>query len=161
MVVFYQTVPFFAQPDGKEQRGRRSFDEMSCVPFVLSGDLKYQDLQDLLDKGWSPVRETGMGGASATGGAAVAFSLILPEKERQEATPQEAERGRRSFHEMRCVPFVLPLRWDNASHSQPCWSLLTFVDRPAPMQPAAQPWRRACPCGMVRDRTRAWRPAFV
>jgi hypothetical protein len=50
------------------------------------GDLKYQDLQDLLDKGWHPVRETGMGGASATGGAAVAFSLILLEKDRHEAT---------------------------------------------------------------------------
>jgi hypothetical protein len=45
------------------------------------GDLKYQDLQDLLDKGWRPVRETGMGGASTTGGA-VAFSLILMEKDR-------------------------------------------------------------------------------
>jgi hypothetical protein len=33
------------------------------------GDLRFQDRQDLLDKGWSPVRETGMGGASATGGA--------------------------------------------------------------------------------------------
>jgi hypothetical protein len=52
------------------------------------GDLKYQDLQDLLDKGWSPVRETGMGGASATGGAAVAFSLILLEKERREPAPE-------------------------------------------------------------------------
>ncbi len=48
------------------------------------GDLKYQDLQELLDKGWRPVRETGMGGASATG-AAVAFSLILLEKDRHEA----------------------------------------------------------------------------
>src|SRR5438067_1373947 len=51
------------------------------------GDLKYQDLQELLDKGWRPVRETGMGGASATGGAAVAFSLILLEKDRLETTP--------------------------------------------------------------------------
>jgi hypothetical protein len=51
------------------------------------GDLKYQDLQELLDKGWHPIRETGMGGASATGGAAVAFSLILLEKDRLEATP--------------------------------------------------------------------------
>ena len=51
------------------------------------GDLKYQDLQDLLDKGWRPVRETGMGGASATGGAAVAFSLILLEKDRSEPPP--------------------------------------------------------------------------
>lgn len=48
---------------------------------------QYQDLQDLLDKGWHPVRETGMGGASATGGAAVAFSLILLEKNRPEAAP--------------------------------------------------------------------------
>jgi hypothetical protein len=50
------------------------------------GDLKDQDLQDLLDKGWRPIRETGMGGASATGGAAVAFSLILLEKDRNETT---------------------------------------------------------------------------
>jgi hypothetical protein len=63
------------------------------------GDLKYQDLQDLLDKGWHPVRETGMGGASATGGAAVAFSLILLEKDRPEpppaarAAPEEPARG--------------------------------------------------------------------
>ncbi|HEX3150237.1 MAG TPA: hypothetical protein VHR66_19325 [Gemmataceae bacterium] len=50
------------------------------------GDLKYQDLQELLDRGWQPVRETGMGGASATGGAAVAFSLIVLEKDRPETT---------------------------------------------------------------------------
>jgi hypothetical protein len=49
------------------------------------GDSKYQDLQDLLDKGWRPVRETGMGGASAHAGEAVAFSLILLEKDRHEA----------------------------------------------------------------------------
>jgi hypothetical protein len=55
------------------------------------GDLRYQDLQDLLDKGWRPVRETGMGGASATGGAAVAFSLILLEKDRSEAGPPALE----------------------------------------------------------------------
>ena len=55
------------------------------VPWF--GDLQYQDLQDLLDKGWRPVRETGMGGASGTGGAAVAFSLIVLEKERPEAIP--------------------------------------------------------------------------
>jgi hypothetical protein len=55
------------------------------VPWF--GDLKYQDLQDLLDKGWRPVRETGTGGASAVGGAAVAFSLILLEKDRPETAP--------------------------------------------------------------------------
>ena len=55
------------------------------------GDQQYQDLQELLDKGWRPVRETGMGGASATGGAAVAFSLILLEKDRPEATPAVPE----------------------------------------------------------------------
>lgn len=55
------------------------------------GDLKYQDLQDLLDKGWTPVRETGMGGASATGGAAVAFSLILLEKDRRETAPPDPQ----------------------------------------------------------------------
>ena len=63
------------------------------------GDLKYQDLQDLLDKEWHPVRETGMGGASGSAGAAVAFSLILLEKERPEpapaarAAPEEPARG--------------------------------------------------------------------
>jgi hypothetical protein len=46
------------------------------------GDQKYQDLQELLDKGWMPVRETGMGGGAASAGAAVAFSLILLEKDR-------------------------------------------------------------------------------
>jgi hypothetical protein len=34
------------------------------------GDLKHQDLQDLMDKGWNPVRETGMGGASRSRPAA-------------------------------------------------------------------------------------------
>ena len=60
------------------------------------GDLKYQDLQGLLDKGWRPVRETGMGGASATGGAAVAFSLILLERDRPDAArpaPEEPDRA--------------------------------------------------------------------
>jgi hypothetical protein len=55
------------------------------------GDQQYQDLQELLAKGWHPVRETGMGGASATGGAAVAFSLILLEKDRAEGAPPVAE----------------------------------------------------------------------
>ena len=54
------------------------------------GDERCQDLQDLLDKGWQPVRETGMGGASATGGAAVAFSLILLEKDVATAVEREA-----------------------------------------------------------------------
>jgi hypothetical protein len=44
-------------------------------------DANYQDLQGLLDKGWRPVRETMMGGASAAGGAVVAFALVLLEKD--------------------------------------------------------------------------------
>jgi hypothetical protein len=57
------------------------------------GDPKYQDLQDLLDKGWHPVRETGMGGASGSAGAAVAFSLILLEKDRPEPAPAARPAG--------------------------------------------------------------------
>jgi hypothetical protein len=56
-------------------------------------DAQYQDLLGLLDKGWQPVRETGMGGASATGGAAVAFSLILLEKDRPDPAPAAGEPG--------------------------------------------------------------------
>ena len=48
-------------------------------------DAKFQDLQDLLANGWQPVRETGMGGGSAVGGAVIAFSLVLVEKETMEA----------------------------------------------------------------------------
>jgi len=44
-------------------------------------DANFQDLQGLLDKGWRPVRETMMGGASAAGGAVVAFALVLLEKD--------------------------------------------------------------------------------
>ncbi len=47
-------------------------------------DEQYQELQELLHKGWRPVRETGMGGGSATGGAVIAFSLVLLERERPE-----------------------------------------------------------------------------
>jgi len=57
------------------------------VPWY--GDEKYQDLQELLDKGWQPVRESGMGGAAAIGGIPVAFSLIVLEKDRPEATTAE------------------------------------------------------------------------
>jgi hypothetical protein len=55
------------------------------------GDEQRQDLLELLGRGWQPVRETGMGGATATGGAAVAFSLILLEKDRPEESPAVAE----------------------------------------------------------------------
>jgi hypothetical protein len=47
-------------------------------------DQECQDLQELLDKGWRPVREIGMGGG---GDSAVAFALILLEKDRSDATP--------------------------------------------------------------------------
>jgi hypothetical protein len=46
------------------------------VPWY--GDKSHQDLLVLLEKGWHPVRETAMGGANA----AVAFSLILMERDR-------------------------------------------------------------------------------
>jgi hypothetical protein len=54
-------------------------------------DAKSQDLQELLAKGWRPVRETGMGGGSAFGGAVVAFSLVLLEKDVTEAEPPVVE----------------------------------------------------------------------
>jgi hypothetical protein len=44
-------------------------------------DEQFQDLQALLDEGWRPVRETAMGGGSATGGAVIAFALVLLERE--------------------------------------------------------------------------------
>jgi hypothetical protein len=47
-------------------------------------DKQYQELQELLHKGWRPVREAGMGGGSATGGAVIAFSLVLLEREKPE-----------------------------------------------------------------------------
>jgi hypothetical protein len=54
-------------------------------------DPKFQDLQDLLANGWRPVRETGMGGGSAVGGAVIAFSLVLLEKDSTEAAPPVVE----------------------------------------------------------------------
>lgn len=54
-------------------------------------DAKYQDLQDLMEKGWRPVRETGMGGGSAVGGAVVAFSLVLLEKDAPDTEPPVVE----------------------------------------------------------------------
>jgi hypothetical protein len=44
-------------------------------------DEQFQDLQRLLAEGWRPVRETGMGGASAAGGAVIGFALVLLERE--------------------------------------------------------------------------------
>jgi hypothetical protein len=52
------------------------------VPWY--GDMSQQDLLLLLERGWHPVRETAMGGATAAGNAAVAFSLILLEKDTHE-----------------------------------------------------------------------------
>jgi hypothetical protein len=54
------------------------------VPWY--GDKAHQDLLVLLEKGWHPVRETAMGGATAAGNAAVAFSLILLERDRNAAS---------------------------------------------------------------------------
>jgi hypothetical protein len=54
------------------------------------GDRRFQDLQDLLADGWRPVRETGMGGASATGGVAMAFALLLLERDRGPSDVAEA-----------------------------------------------------------------------
>jgi hypothetical protein len=54
-------------------------------------DAKFQDLPDLLANGWHPARETGMGGGSAGGGAVVAFSLVLLEKEVMETEPPLVE----------------------------------------------------------------------
>jgi hypothetical protein len=48
---------------------------------------EYQDLQELMERGWRPVRETCMGGGSAAGGAVVAFSLVLLEKDVAEEPP--------------------------------------------------------------------------
>jgi hypothetical protein len=63
----------------------------ASVPGLLQqmwySDEKYQDLRDLLKNGWQPVRETGMGGGSTTGGAVIAFSLVLLEKEAPPAPP--------------------------------------------------------------------------
>jgi hypothetical protein len=51
---------------------------------------KYQDLQDRLEQGWRPVREVGMGGGSAVGGAVVAFALVLLERDVDEPPSVEA-----------------------------------------------------------------------
>jgi len=56
-------------------------------------DTKFQDLQELMENGWKPVRETGMGGGSAVGGAVIAFSLVLLEKDVAEPAVVEAVRA--------------------------------------------------------------------
>ncbi|HJT79370.1 MAG TPA: hypothetical protein VJ739_19395 [Gemmataceae bacterium] len=59
-------------------------------------DKQYQELQELLGKGWRPVRETGMGGGSGVGGAVIAFALILLEREKPDdeiPVAQPAEEG--------------------------------------------------------------------
>jgi hypothetical protein len=53
-------------------------------------DDQFQDLRDLMEKGWRPVRESGMGGGSAVAGAVVAFSLVLMEKDVAEPPLAEA-----------------------------------------------------------------------
>jgi hypothetical protein len=52
--------------------------------YMWYGKEEYQDLQALMEHGWRPVRETAMGGGSAAGGAVVAFSLVLLEKDADE-----------------------------------------------------------------------------
>jgi hypothetical protein len=70
-------------------------DGVAKLPGLLQpmwySDAKYHDLQDLMDKGWRPVRETGMGGGSAVGGAVVAFSLVLLEKDVKDEEPPVVE----------------------------------------------------------------------
>jgi hypothetical protein len=72
-----------------------STEGVARVPGLLQqmwySDAKFHDLQDLLDSGWQPVRETGMGGGSATGGAVVAFALVLLEKDVELAEPPVVE----------------------------------------------------------------------
>ena len=51
------------------------------------GKEQYQDLQELMERGWRPVRETSMGGGSAAGGAVVAFALVLLEKDVADEPP--------------------------------------------------------------------------
>ena len=61
--------------------------ESAFHPFesILGGGEKTYDLQELLDKGWQPVRETPMGGnGSNHGGGGYSFSLVLLEKEQDD-----------------------------------------------------------------------------
>ncbi len=55
-----------------------SYDLSRKAPFVEWGKNKkpQYDLQELLEQGWSPVRETGMGG-----GEHFAYALVLVKKE--------------------------------------------------------------------------------
>jgi hypothetical protein len=55
-----------------------SYDLSRKVPFAEWGKSRKQqfDLQDLLEQGWTPVRETGMGG-----GEHYAYALVLLKKE--------------------------------------------------------------------------------
>jgi hypothetical protein len=55
-----------------------SYDLSRRAPFVEWGKTKkpQYDLQELLEQGWSPVRETGMGG-----GEHFAYALVLLKKD--------------------------------------------------------------------------------
>jgi hypothetical protein len=68
---------------------------MAKLPGLLQpmwySDAKYHDLQDLMENGGRPVRETGMGGGSAVGGAVVAFSLVFLERDVKDDEPPVVE----------------------------------------------------------------------
>ena len=57
------------------------------------GGEDFQDLPELLELGWQPVRESMMGGGSAAGGAVLAFSLVLLERDLPPAAIPVAEAG--------------------------------------------------------------------
>jgi hypothetical protein len=61
-------------------KGRSTLGGILKAPWY--GSEKFQDLPELLRQGWQPVRESMMGGGSATGGAVVAFTLVLLERDR-------------------------------------------------------------------------------
>jgi hypothetical protein len=60
-------------------KGRSTLGGFLKAPWYGSED--FQDLPELLAQGWQPVRESMMGGGSAAGGAVVAFSLVLLERD--------------------------------------------------------------------------------
>jgi hypothetical protein len=60
-------------------KGRSTLGGFLKAPWYGSED--FQDLPELLEQGWQPVRESMMGGGSAAGGAVVAFSLVVLERD--------------------------------------------------------------------------------
>jgi hypothetical protein len=60
-------------------QGRSTLGGFLKTPWY--GSEEFQDLPMLLAQGWQPVRESMMGGGSAAGGAVVAFSLVLLERD--------------------------------------------------------------------------------